>query len=86
MSAFRTTYGMVLDCQEAVVKADELVEAAGLLLADAVLDGLDLDPYVQTFRKAKAQRTLAALILEGTRSDWHRDYDHAADYNGLGVA
>lgn len=69
----RTTYAMVVEAQEAVERADELVEAAGVLLADAVVEGLNLDLYVKTYLKAKAQRQLASAIAEGTEADWHRD-------------
>lgn len=69
----RTTYAMVIEAQEAVERADELVEATGVLLADAVVEGLDQSLYVQTYLRAKAQRRLAGAILDGTEADWHRD-------------
>lgn len=74
----RTTYAMVLDAREAVDRADELVEAAGVLLADALVDGLDTDLYVKTYVKAKAQRQLASAVCESTEADWHRDRRGAA--------
>lgn len=73
MSRLRTTYGMILDAQAAAERADELVESAGVLLADAVLDGLDVTLYIETYRRAKAQRTLASAVLNGTRDDWNED-------------
>lgn len=73
MRALRTTYAMVMEAQEALDRADELVEATGVLLADAVLEGLDLAQYLRTYRQAKAQRRLAGAIFDGTAADWHRD-------------
>lgn len=72
MSGLRTTYAMVLDARAAASAADDLVVQTGVLVAEAMADGLNLDLYVHTFRQARAQRVLASAILSGTLDDWHR--------------
>jgi hypothetical protein len=74
----RTTFGMVLEARQAVIRADEMVEAAGVLLAEAVLEGVELGEPVETFRRAKAQRALAGAVLDGTEVDWYRDQQVSA--------
>lgn len=78
MTTLRTTFGLVLEARAAVIRADELVEAAGLLLADAMLDGLDPEEYLSTYRQAKAQRVLAGAVCDGTETDWYRDQEVSA--------
>lgn len=72
MSALRTTYAMVSDAHDAVLVAEELVEAAGVLLAEAVVDEHDVDLHVHLYKRAKAQRRLANAVYECTRRDWER--------------
>lgn len=75
MTALRTTFGMVLEARQAVLRADEFVEAAAGLLAEAVdaENRIESQECLRVYRQAKAHRVLAGAVCDGVEVDWYRD-------------
>jgi hypothetical protein len=68
-----TTDAMVIAAQDAVAHADEAVEAAAVLLAEAVVEAWeDVHAHVANYRRAKAQRAYAGAVLEAVTHDRDR--------------
>lgn len=67
-----TTAAHVSSAEDAVNVADEAVEAAGLLLAEAYEQSRpDLSLCLAAYRRAKADRAYAVAVAEAARMDHH---------------